>query len=284
MSTTEPAAGNAAQIDFWNTTAGRTWAEFQGQLDRQLAPLGAEAMRSLAPAPGERILDIGCGCGHTSLALAERVGAAGSVLGVDISQPMLAVAESRSPSSGTGAVRFRRADAQTDDLGEALFDAVFSRFGVMFFSDPVAAFANIRRALAPRGRLAFVCWRPLAENPWMFVPLEAARPLLPPLSPPDPAAPGPFAFADPARVRAILTDAGFGCVRVAPFDTRIGSGGLDEAMTLALRVGPLGGALRENPDRAPAVMDVVKAALSAHLTDEGVMLPAAVWIVSAAMD
>ena len=279
MSTHETPAGNAAQIDFWNATAGQTWAAFQGQLDRQLEPLGAEAMRALAPAPGERLLDIGCGCGQTSLALAERVGTAGAVLGVDISQPMLAVAERRTDGS---VARFRRADAQADDLGEAVFDGVFSRFGVMFFSDPVAAFANIRRALKPAGRLAFVCWRPLAENPWMFVPLEAARPMLPPLAPPDPTAPGPFAFSDPARVRAILDEAGFALVQVTPFDTRIGSGGLDETMALAFRVGPLGGALREHPEIAPAVTDVVRAALAAYLTEAGVLMPAAVWIVSAA--
>jgi SAM-dependent methyltransferase len=272
---------NAAQIDYWNATAGQTWAAFQAQLDRQLEPLGAEAMHVLAPVAAERILDIGCGCGHTSFALAERVGPSGAVLGVDISEPMLAVAAGRSPAAGIAAPGFRRADAQADDLGAAAFDGVFSRFGVMFFSDPVAAFANIRRALKPQGRLAFVCWRPLAENPWMFVPLQAARPLLPPLQPSDPTAPGPFAFADAERVGGILTAAGFGRIAVTPFDTVIGSGGLAETVALCRHVGPLGSALRENPDRAEAVLGVVREALAAYLTDEGVMMPAAVWIVSA---
>jgi SAM-dependent methyltransferase len=285
MSTHEAAAGNAAQIDYWNKVAGLTWAAFQSQLDRQMEPLGVAAMRVLSPAPGERVIDIGCGCGHTSFALAERVGAEGAILGVDISQPMLDVAERRAAERrAAGAVqpRFRQADAQADDLGDAAFDGAFSRFGVMFFSEPVAAFRNIRRALKPSGRLAFVCWRPLAENPWMSVPLAAARPILPPLAPPDPIAPGPFAFSDPTRVEAILIAAGFGSVRITPFDTRIGSGGLDETMALTLRVGPLGAALRENPALAPAVTDVVRPALAAYLTEQGVMLPAAVWIVSAA--
>jgi SAM-dependent methyltransferase len=183
--------------------------------------------------------------------------------------------------SGAPSAAFRLADAQTDDLGEAAFDGAFSRFGVMFFIDPVAAFANIRRALKPAGRLAFVCWRPLGENPWMYVPLEAARPLLPPLQPSDPTAPGPFAFADPARVRVILSEAGFSAITMTPFDTRIGSGGMEETLELCRRVGPLGAALRENPDRAEAALAVVREALAAYLTSEGVLMPAAVWIVSA---
>jgi SAM-dependent methyltransferase len=283
MSTSELPAGNAGQIDYWNAAAGETWAAFQTQLDRQLEPLGAEAMRVLAPAPGERILDIGCGCGHTSFALSARVGASGAVVGVDISQPMLAVAAARSQAAGTPLPAFRLADAQADDLGEAAFDGVFSRFGVMFFSDPVAAFVNIRRALTSKGRLAFVCWRPLSENPWMYVPLEAARALLPPLPPSDATAPGPFAFADDARLRKILKEAGFGAISITPFDSRIGSGGLEDTLAMCRRVGPLGAALRENPAHAEAVMGVVAEALSAYLTPEGVLMPAAVWIVSAAI-
>jgi SAM-dependent methyltransferase len=281
MSENNAPAGNAAQIDFWNAAAGATWAAFQTQLDRQLEPLGAEAMRVLAPASGEHILDIGCGCGQTSFALAERVGSTGAVLGVDISQPMLAVARARSPAAGGVVPRFEEADAATADLGEAAFDGVFSRFGVMFFSDPSAAFAHIRHAVKPQGRLAFVCWRPLAENPWMHAPLDAARPALPPLPPSDPTAPGPFAFSDPERVRSILTEAGFGSVRIEAFDARIGSGNLEETVALAARVGPLAAALREHPDRAEAVMNLVRPALAAYVTPEGVLMPAAVWIVSA---
>lgn len=281
MSMSDDAAANAAQIEFWNNAAGLTWAECQAQLDRQLAILGAAAMRSLAPAAGERILDIGCGCGETSYALAERVGATGAVVGVDISEPMLAVARQRSGTPGSATPDFLQADAQTADLGEAGFDAVFSRFGVMFFNDPATAFANIRRALKPGGRLAFVCWRPMAENPWMRVPMEAALPLLPPQPPADPTAPGPFAFADFERVRGILDEAGFSAVLITPFGAQIGSGDLDETLALALRVGPLARALRENPDHAGEIADVVRAALAAYVTPKGVLMPAAVWIVTA---
>ncbi|MGL4543820.1 MAG: class I SAM-dependent methyltransferase, partial [Polymorphobacter sp.] len=249
MADTPPPA-NAEQIDYWNAKAGETWARFQEQLDRQIAPLGAAGIRALAPQPGERILDIGCGCGATTLALAAEVAPGGSVLGLDISQPMLDVARRR--AAGVANVAFREADAQTDDFGRGGFDAIFSRFGVMFFADPQAAFANIATKLAPGGRLTFVCWRPLVENDWMRVPLAAALPLLPPLPPPDPLAPGPFAFADPDRVRALLTGAGWHSVNVEPWDADIGSGDLDATVDLTFRVGPLGMALREFPDRLPA--------------------------------
>ena len=275
------ASANDAQIDYWNTTAGETWARRQQQLDRQLEVLGLEAMRVLAPAPGERILDIGCGCGETTLELAARVGPSGAVVGVDISEPMLEVARRREPPTGAARPAFRNLDAQTADLGAAAFDGAFSRFGVMFFADPTAAFANIRAALKPGGRLAFVCWRPFQDNPWMREPMAAAAPLLPPLPPVDPVAPGPFAFADDGRVRGILADAGFGGIAIAPFDTRIGGSSVEETVSLTLQVGPLGRILREMPDKAEAVVGAVRAAIQPHDTPGGVLMPAAVWIVSA---
>jgi SAM-dependent methyltransferase len=278
----ETPSANAAQIDYWNAVAGPTWAAFQEQLDRQIEPLGLEAMAALAPAPGERILDIGCGCGQTSAALATRVGASGAVVGVDISEPMLEVARQRPLPAGAATPRFRRADAQVEALDEGGgYDAAYSRFGVMFFEDPAAAFANIRRALKPGGRLAFVCWRPFALNPWMNIPAAAAAPHLPAMAPPDPLAPGPFAFADDARVRGILTAAGFGEIGIEPLDTRIGGWGVDQTMELAFRVGPLGAALREAPERAGLVSEAVRAAITPYETPAGVLMPAAVWIVQA---
>jgi SAM-dependent methyltransferase len=280
------AAANDAQVDYWNTTAGETWARHQQQLDRQLEILGLEAMRVLAPATGERILDIGCGCGETTLELAAHVGPSGAVVGVDISEPMLEVARRRDPPAGVARPAFRNLDAQTADLraadlGRAAFDGAFSRFGVMFFADPTAAFANIRAALKPGGRLAFVCWRPFQDNPWMREPMAAAAPLLPPLPPVDPIAPGPFAFADDGRVRGILADAGFGSITVEPFDARIGGSSVEETVNLTLRVGPLGRILREMPQMADAVVGAVRAAIQPHDTPGGVLMPAAVWIVSA---
>jgi SAM-dependent methyltransferase len=274
-------AANLDQVDYWNAAAGETWAALQDQLDRQIEPLGLEAIQALAPRPGERVLDIGCGCGQSSLQLASRVTSAGAVVGVDISVPMLAVARARPIPADAATPAFREVDAQTGDLGEGVFDAAFSRFGVMFFSDPVVAFTRIRRSLEPGGRLAFVCWRPLQENPWMSKPMDAAQPFLAPPAPKAPAAPGPFAFADPDRVRAILSDAGWADIGIRPFDALIGGSSLDQTVDLAFRVGPLGAALRENPDRKSDIAEAVRREIAKFETPSGVLMPSAVWIVQA---
>jgi len=277
----ETPASNAAQIDYWNAVAGQTWVQLQEQLDRQISPLGHAAQRALAAGAGERVLDIGCGCGQSTLELAVAVGAAGSVTGVDISQPMLAVARARPNPLDAATLVFRELDAQSGDLGKGVFDAAFSRFGVMFFSDPVAAFANIRAALKPDGRLAFVCWRPFQENPWMSAPMAAALPLLPPQPEADPLAPGPFAFADAARVRGILEGAGFAAVDIKPFEARIGGASVEESIKLAFRVGPLGRALGDQTELAAAISDRVREVIKPFDTPDGVLMPAAVWIVTA---
>lgn len=274
---TDPA--NKDQIDYWNAQAGETWATLQDKLDHQLAPLGHAAIEALSPRPGERLIDIGCGCGQTTLELASEVGANGSVLGVDISRPMLDVAAAR--AEGLGNVAFLEGDAQTHAFDPGAADGVYSRFGVMFFNDPTAAFANIRKALKPKGRLAFVCWRPMAVNEWMRLPLAAALAHAPPPPPPDPFAPGPFAFADAERVRTILAGAGFRDIDLTPYDTFIGGHPLEDAVSLALKVGPLGMLLRENPGQRDAVISAVREALAPHEGLDGVMLPAAVWIVTA---
>lgn len=271
---------NAAQRDYWNESAGPNWVAFHDQLDRQIAGVGQAAIAALDPKPGERILDIGCGCGASTLALAERVGEAGAVSGVDLSAPMLAVARARPIPSGAARPSFRQADAQTDDLGEA-YDGAFSRFGVMFFAEPPVAFANIRRALKPAGRLAFVCWRGPAENPFLTAPLQAAAPLLPPMEPPDPLAPGPFAFADPDRIRSILSRAGWTAIDIAPLDTPMGGQSVGRTLEMVHHIGPLGRVLRENPDCAPKVDVAVRELLTRHQTPAGVFMAAALWIVSA---
>ena len=273
---------NADQIDYWNASAGMTWSRFQTQIDAQLAPLGHAAMAALAPLPGERILDVGCGCGETTLDLAHRVGSDGMVLGLDISAPMLDAARQRPVPDGSARPDFRMADAQTATFPPDGFDALFSRFGVMFFADPSAAFANLRRGLRTGGRLGFVCWRPYDENVWMKAPMEAALAVLPPRPPVDPLAPGPYAFADPERVRRILADAGFSDIAIEPFDTLVGQSNLDDALQLALRLGPLGRALIEMPDKAAEIQGIVRAELARFVGDDGlVRMPAAVWIVTA---
>lgn len=274
-----PSAPNAAQAAYWNEQAGPTWAELQSPLDRQLAPLGARAIEALAPRPGERILDIGCGAGAASLDLARAVGASGSVLGVDLSRPLLDIARKR--ADGLANVRFEEADAQAYPFEPASFDAAFSRFGVMFFSDPPAAFANIRRALKPGGRLAFVCWREPALNPAMTLAMMAAVAYVEPPPPPQPGAPGPFAFADPDHVRGILEAGGLTNVSLTSFETKIGSGDLETTLGLSLRVGPLGAVLREHPDKREAVIDAVREAYRAHEGPDGVKLDSATWIVTA---
>jgi SAM-dependent methyltransferase len=194
---------------------------------------------------------------------------------------MLTVARQRAEAAGASGVRFIEADAQTWLFEPGGFDGLFSRFGVMFFADPKAAFRNLLGALKPGGRLVFACWRSLAENPWMTAPLAAAADHLPPAPPLDPAAPGPFAFADDARVRDILGSAGFTAIEIAPFDAQVGGNSLDDSLQLALRVGPLGARLRENPEIAPKVAQAVRQAVAAHLRDGVVWMNGATWIVSA---
>jgi ubiquinone/menaquinone biosynthesis C-methylase UbiE len=276
----ETNTANSDQVAYWNEQGGRTWAELNDLLDRQIRDAGLKGIAALAPAPGERILDVGCGGGQTSLALASRVGPQGAVTGADISRPMLELARKR--AEGSPNLRFVEADAQVHDFGSGGFDAVFSRFGVMFFADPAAAFTNLRRALRAGGRMVFVCWAPLAENPWMSTPMIAAAKHLPGGgAPPQPDAPGPFAFADPDRVRGVLQAAGFGDIGCEKVTLPIGGNSLEESLTLALRVGPLGARLREAPELAPKVAADVRAALEARLQDGAVWMDGAVWIVSA---
>jgi SAM-dependent methyltransferase len=267
---------NTEHVKYWNGPVGELWVVEQERLDRQLDPLGRAALAALAPRPGERILDVGCGSGQTALQLAEAVGPSGRVVGVDISEPLVAAAAGRNTFEH---VSFVRADAETHRF-ERGFDAIYSRFGTMFFADPVAGFANLRAALEPGGRMAFVCWRSLAENPLFTAPMEAAARHVP-LPPPDPRLPDPFAFAERARVAQILEAAGFGGVGIAPHDDRIG--GDDRAATadLAMKMGPLGRFLRQHPEQRPVVTDAVRGAIEPFIVDGVARIPAATWIVTA---
>lgn len=280
---TEISGANADQAAYWNDQAGPTWAAMQEIMDWQLAPLSRAVIDVLQPQEGEHVLDIGCGAGGTSLELAWRIEPEGSVTGVDVSEPLLDLARRRADAAGYAQVRFIHGDAQAQAFKAGAFDAAFSRFGVMFFADPVAAFANIRKALRSGGRMAFVCWRAAADNPLMTLPLQAAAHLFdaPPAPAPDPRAPGPFAFADGERLKAILGDAGFTDVSLTAHSARIGSRTLDDALQAALRIGPLGRMLNSFPDRREAAIGAVRAALAAHEGPDGVLLPSATWIVTA---
>jgi SAM-dependent methyltransferase len=257
----------------------RAWAEVREPLELQLAPLGQRALEALAARPGENVLDIGCGGGTTALDLARAIAPDGAVVAVDLSAAVLAFA----PRAATRCerVRFVHADAEVFPFAPASFDAAFSRFGVMFFADPTAAFINVRRSLRPSGRLAFVCWRALEENALDNVPLKAASAHLPPQPTPDPEAPGPFAFANPDRVRRILEGAGFEQIEIMAHDEKVGSGDLDTMLAVCTRVGALGMILRENPELRTAALPAVRKALAAHDGPDGVSLNAATWVVTA---
>jgi SAM-dependent methyltransferase len=258
----------------------------QEVIDTQLAPLGQRTMDRGAIAAGERVLDVGCGCGQTTLELARRVGTSGSVLGVDISSVMLDRARELARAAGVAHVDFTNADAQTHAFPAESFDVLFSRFGVMFFADPRAAFANLRAALKRGGRVAFVCWRTLPENPWMAVPIAAALQHIEPPAMPAPDAPGPFAFADAARVRGILEGAGFDAVAFDGLDETLtigGGGELDRTVDFLLQMGPTAAALREaGPAKTAQVAAAVREALVPYHQDGvGVRMASAAWIVTA---
>jgi len=274
-------ASNEQQIEYWNGRAGQRWAAQQERIDWNLAEITEAVIPFARAKPGEHILDIGCGCGTATLMLARAVRPNGSVAGVDISAPMLAVARARA-HSGQADIPFIEADASVYDF-QPTFDLVFSRFGVMFFADPFAAFANIHKAVAPKGRLAFVCWRSMPDNMWAAAPFAAAKHLLPPQEAPDPHAPGPFAFADGARLTDILSRAGFHDVALTKFDGAMNMGDTPaEAANEALNIGPLARAAAELDDAARAkILDVVATAMQKFAGPRGIAPAAACWLVSA---
>jgi SAM-dependent methyltransferase len=273
---------HAEQIAYWNGAGGARWVAQQAHTDVMLAPVAEAAIAHAAPSPGDQVLDIGCGCGHTTVALSQQLDH-GHVTGLDVSAPMLGVARARQVRRGN--IDWICADAATHVFAPGRFDLLFSRFGVMFFGDPDAAFANLRRATRPDGRLVFACWRPLTENPWMHVPLAAARPYLPLLPEPGPNDPGPFAFADPARVTRILTGAGWAPPDFAPVTVPIdlaAGGGLDAAVAQTTEIGAAARALADQPEgiRAAAIA-AIRNALEPFATKDGrVALAGGVWLVA----
>ncbi|MBK1836684.1 class I SAM-dependent methyltransferase [Azospirillum sp. YIM B02556] len=278
---------DADRVADWNDQSGERWAAHQARLDAMLAVFGQAAIEAAAPATGERVLDIGCGAGASSLDLAARVGAEGHVLGVDISEPLIGRARALAPQDTP--VLFQVADASSAELPEGAFDILFSRFGVMFFDDPTGAFAHMRRALRPGGRVVFVCWRGMAENDWVRLPMGAIKGIVPPLAPPDPEAPGPFSFGDRERVARILTLAGFTDIAITPFDASVPFGkgatrdaAIDDAVETTLEVGPLSRVLADQPDDIRArASAAVRAAFAGRPGERLVMIDGATWIVMA---
>lgn len=275
---------NAPQIDYWNGPAGDHWAKTADTQDVMIGGMGDAALDACDLAEGQDVLDIGCGSGATSLEIARRVGSSGSVLGIDISTPMLQVAAHRRDQAGLDNIRFENRDAATWTFPEAAFDRFFSRFGVMFFLDPPAAFANMRPALRDGGRIAFVCWQGLRDNEWMRVPFDVALRHLPAPPKPEPHAPGPTGFADPDHVRRVLTAGGFGDIEIDPIVLPIQMGhDIKTAVERVTTLGPAGRLLKDAGDaEVAAVKDDMAGVLEPYLSDGRVALEGRAWIVRAA--
>lgn len=274
---------NADQIAYWNGPGGQRWADRQAAQDILLAPVLDILIDRARLKTGERIIDVGCGSGATSIAFAEKVGASGHVLGIDVSGPMLARARQSAPAGLP--IEFVLADATVHPFEPASYDLLASRFGVMFFADPALSFANMRKALRPSGQLAFVCWREPRENPFFMAPLQAAYKHVPKLPQQGPEDPGPFAFASEERVRRILSEAGFTRVEMEPcplmLDAAIGRG-LDGAVQGALEIGPVSRALEDQPpEMRGKAAESIREALAPFAKGDAVPLPASIWIVTA---
>lgn len=279
-------AANAAQFVHWNEVAGPKWVGFGDAMETRLERVNDLLLARAAAAAGEAVLDIGCGTGLTTLPLARSVGVAGSVLGIDISEPMLAVARRRIVERGLGNVTLLSADAQTERLPAARFDLLASRFGVMFFADPRAAFRNLRGSARPGGRLCFVCWAPLAENPHWQLPFDVVTSRLGPPGPKPAHAPGPLAFSDADYVRGILEDAGFRQVEIAREAVDIVGSTPEAEAALACTMGPPGALLDEHmADDATrnAIRQDIAAAFTPYAAGGPTLLPAAVFVITASL-
>lgn len=273
---------NADQLAFWNGPGGPIWVARQEHTDMVLAPVTDALLAFAAPDDGERVLDVGCGCGASTLEFARAVGPTGHVTALDISAPMLAEGEARADAAGITNITWQQADAATAALDE--FDLLVSAFGAMFFGDPAAAFTHIRGAAGPGARLALVCWRSLAENPWMEVPMRAAAGHLPPRPKPNPEAPGMFAFADAERVSRILVASGWAAPRFDKLDLDLdiaAGGGLEAAVDQSTQIGAVNSWLRgQSPEVVSAATTSIRDALAAHCDGACVRLPGAMWLIS----
>src|ERR1700730_587686 len=285
MADQQAVSPNAAQIEFWNSAASRAWADQYERMDRAVADLTKALLDMATPQLGEHVLDIGCGSGTTVLELAARIGQDGYVLGADISNQSVARARQRIADAGSRHAEVIVADVSCHAFAPNTFDLVFSRFGVMFFSDPPAAFANVRRAMKPGGRVALAVFRAASEGLWPHGPLEGVRHLLPPIPTPGPEESGPFSWADPTRVHRILEGAGFREVSLTPVEPVIRLASTGEAAEAADFVMVLGPLTRVLPALSAAQRETVRAALEVFFQKysraQGVFMPAANWVVRA---
>jgi len=276
---------NAGMAEFWNGKGGESWVSREARLEASLRPFGQQAMAAGAITAGQRILDIGFGCGDSTIELAGKVGPEGQVHGVDISVAMVDAAEKKATQKGVTNVSFECADAQTKAFAVDNYDLVFSRFGVMFFDDPIGAFKNIYSALKPGGRLAFICWAPRAENAWVGLPLQVVAKHLSLPAPPGIDEPGPFSLSEEPRVSGILDAAGFANIAVESFQTPFVLGGdVDEALSFLMQLAPSGSAINnaeaDDETRARIAVDMAEL-LKSYESDKGVSMNAAALLVTA---
>jgi len=268
------------QATMWNGPSGRAWVEAQETLDQMLKPFEDLLLAGIPAGSAHAALDVGCGTGSTTLAVARALGPAGRCTGIDISEPMLALARERAARDGANAT-FICADAQRYAFAPATIDAIVSRFGVMFFDDAVAAFANLRRAARPDAALRFVAWRSASENPFMTTAERAAAPLLPELPPRQPDAPGQFFFASRERVHATLTGGGWTDVAIEPVDVtcEFPAGALDSYLA---RLGPVATVLRDADEATRArVTQAIRPAFDRYIQGGVVRFTGACWLATA---
>jgi SAM-dependent methyltransferase len=279
-------AFNEEQRTRWNGAEGEFWVRQQERLDGMLAPVTGPLLEFAKPRIGSTVIDVGCGCGATTVELARAVESSGRVIGIDISEPMLARARQRVYQFAE--TTYLYGDAAELPLHEIGAELIVSRFGVMFFGDPVSAFSNLRRGLASGGRLRFACWRPLDKNPWLQIPLHAVYEHAPRLPKADPEEPGPFSFADTARVTRILTAAGFTTPSFTPLDVQLNvaaGGTIGDAAHQLSQMGPAKRALAEQSDEiCAAAIESIRRALKPYDGPTGVRMPGAIWLVGAALD
>ena len=274
---------NEAQREYWNGGGGEHWVAEAERYDMLNQRFGRRLVEVLAAQQGERVLDVGCGNGALALEVAKGVGPDGAVVGLDLSEPMLGVARERARRAGVDNVTFEHGDAQVHRLAPESFDAVTSRFGVMFFEDPVAAFTNLAAATRQSGRLVFACWQELVQNEWIMVPAGAALAHVPFPDMGEPGAPGPFALADRERLQSVLSDAGWADIVIdaAEEPMRIGTS-VEDAMSF-LRTSDIAQRLLADADEtaAAAALDAIEKAIEPHAGPNGVELTGRAWIVQA---
>jgi len=273
---------NTRGAEFWNSTMGHSWVAQQAVISDVFTSVTSVSLDAAAAKAGEHVIDIGCGTGDTLLAFAGVVGPSGAVLGVDVSVPMLDFAKHRAAEATLSNAAFALADATSYAFEPRWADLVYSRFGVMFFDDPIRAFTNIRSGMKAGGRLVFVCFRTMPESPWFRVPIEAARPHVPPQPPVNPLAPGMFSFASEERLRGILTGAGFRELALKATDVPIDGKDTEQSMAFITQAGPLP-TLLENASGEQRIRatEAVRNALAANIGADGRSLHVGLWLVSA---